>query len=1079
VTETAQTTSHWKTLAQALHELPDRPSGWQRRDAELFMEVEALLYLYVSLTPDAQARSAGDAWALVSGYCITGLNDQDEPRRRCLRLRAQLRYMRTISAWKSWLRWYQDQPETLRLFSLDELPNGDLHCALKLHSALLYDQRIAAYEERCTQIEPTTPRQPQPFASAGEYRIFVDNVPQAVKITEAMAAFAAQTPPVTPLLRRSQREPLVIHFNELQYAAIELDQKEHALGYQWRGNWHSRLNKLKLELFDDQGILTEAEAFTIDGVFHLVGKLGVGKSTLMWLITYWLVTKRGMHITLVLNTVAETIRMAEWLVRIGIRAVPALGRDRQAHGEKYAAVTDETLHAEIVFDPSTQPAPVFDWLPKVCALSGAVADGIPMGQEPCDGLRDIKGDRCRCPLFNVCPVHQARRSMVDAQVWLVNPYSFLHSAAPETLDTTPLRLLEAIYHRSDLVIVDEADRVQVQWDTAFAPLFPVAGGDDSLLDTLHPVLGAASVGRKGRRKSANAAFNQLINIDGQAHTLANHLFRLIEKNSKLAKWIERSQLTNRSLFQRLIKDLLPTVSKRKEKEVFKDKLTQIFTSYWRKGKIRVAEAQQLTEWIDLLMTTTEAERRMQQRLTRWLTRQMGWSTPLDEQQRLLVVKLDFCLTMTALLKRVSDILYLYPAADIEELDSLHFSLLREELVSLVPDPPIGAALGIRHLRYEAGQSAGIFAALDYRGLGRWLLTNFPTIYYDLNGSVGPHLLLTSATSWFPGAASFNLTPRPHALLLPKAPSTNRIHVEFKPVAPNGNPLFVSGAVDLREANLRQITRELAQSVNGNPSDLQRELDRWETRRVLLVVNSYEQVDLVFDELQNFPEWRNRVMKLLPDHRGDDLEGILRAGQAEAFRDHDADVLIAPLLAIQRGFNILDDADNALLGSVFFLVRPYPPPEDVTPQLLGLNQWTTQQLEPGTRTLNKRFSEHGIKGLSIMRREAYFLWNRRIKSGNWGLKSLSPEAYDELLRDQFVLIWQTIGRLLRGDKDARVYFVDAAYATKEGRHTLYDWYQLLQGLIQSDQQDWRALATALYQLAYDGFERAHERGDLGE
>lgn len=1067
--------SHWIALEEAFRTL----SGWRRRDVELLMEVEALLYLYESMTPDDDARSAKDAWALVSGYCIAGLNDSDDQRVRCLRLRAQLQYVRTSTAWIKWLRWYQDHDETLKLYTFQIMENGDHHFRSKLHEAVLRRERIAAYEERCTALVTDAQAEVKPFASAGRYTFFSDDTPYSVDISETMAAFAQTMISPTPMPRRATCEPIAIDFDALHRAAGTLDQKEDDLSFSRRGNWVSRLNAVKLMLFDADDTLRDSQAFTIDGVFHLVGKLGVGKSTLIWLITYALVTERNLHVTVVLNTVVETIRMAEWLIKMGVRAAPAVGRDRRGHAEKYASVTADTLNPEVVFDTTTDPAPAFEWLPTVCAISSIVPDGIHAGQEPCTRLRGEDDNPYRCPLIPVCPVHQVKRSLIDAQVWLVNPMSFLQSAAPDTLDGSPMRLLEAVYHRSDLVIVDEADRVQVQWDNAFAPLFSMAGAEESLLDSLHVHLSEMSVGRKGRRNAVDATFTRLTTIDSQAHTLTSHLFRVIQKHPQLATWIANSQLTNQGMFDSLVRDMLPTVSKKQDKDALKVHLIDLFAGYWRKGKPRTPEGKFLIDWIDDLLATTDGEKRLRTRLTLWLTKQLEWAAPLNDKQHLLIVKLDFCLTLTALLKRVQDILYLIPYLDTaDNLQESRLSRLREAFVSLVPDPPIGTMLGVRHKGYEIGKDAGTLSVLNYRGLGRWLLTHFPTIYQDTKATVGAHLMLTSATSWFPGAASFDISPSPHAVLLPKAASNNRIDIKFQPVVIGTSAVYVSGAGDMRASNLQQMVRELARQRGSSPSVLQGELDHWGNRRVLLVVNSYQQVDLAYDALLEYPEWRGRVRKLLPDYRDEGDEGVLRAGQVEAFRDHDADILIAPLLSIQRGHNILDDEGNALLGSVFFLVRPYPPSEDLTPQPLGLNRWTLEQLEPNTRTLKAHFSPHGIKGLSKMRRTAYGVWNKRILSGNWGVNSLQADAYDELLRDQFVLIWQTIGRLLRGEQNARVFFVDGAFAPPDGHHTLRNWHELLQTLATATRPRDHALAQALYKIASDGFQRAHEREELG-
>lgn len=93
---------------------------------------------------------------------------------------------------------------------------------------------------------------------------------------------------------------------------------------------------------------------------------------------------------------------------------------------------------------------------------------------------------------------------------------------------------------------------------------------------------------------------------------------------------------------------------------------------------------------------------------------------------------------------------------------------------------------------------------------------------------------------------------------------------------------------------------------------------------------------------------------------------IRTREVETFYEKNADVLIAPLMAIQRGFNILDEIGNALLGSAFFMVRPYPPPHDLTPQIMSLNAWYMTQLHHHGRTVIDTYSDslEGIEECQI-------------------------------------------------------------------------------------------------------------------
>ena len=171
-----------------------------------------------------------------------------------------------------------------------------------------------------------------------------------------------------------------------------------------------------------------------------------------------------------------------------------------------------------------------------------------------------------------------------------------------------MSLLDAVYRVSDLLIVDEADRVQVQWDTTFAAPSQLVGGDKALLDQLHRRLGTLSVGGEGRSRAAELMFNRLTNLDDKANTIANHLFRLIAKSPKLAKWIERRQVTDADIYWRLAEYLTHLRSETTDptrQEEFGDELNGIFKAFWRqplRSSVNLPPAAQfLTDWINRLI----------------------------------------------------------------------------------------------------------------------------------------------------------------------------------------------------------------------------------------------------------------------------------------------------------------------------------------------------------------------------------------------------------------------------------------------------------------------------------------------
>ena len=113
----------------------------------------------------------------------------------------------------------------------------------------------------------------------------------------------------------------------------------------------------------------------------------------------------------------------------------------------------------------------------------------------------------------------------------------------------------------------------------------------------------------------------------------------------------------------------------------------------------------------------------------------------------------------------------------------------------------------------------------------------------------------------------------------------------------------------------------------------------------------------------------------------------------------------------------------------------------------------------------------------LRQQAFGRWNRLIRQNSRGIRGMSDDVYAEYLRDNFITIWQTIGRLLRGSRDARVWFYDGKFGGDGKRHLLHDWQAMLTELSQSESATDRFLAEQLYAPAREAFDQAMEHKEI--
>ena len=257
-------------------------------------------------------------------------------------------------------------------------------------------------------------------------------------------------------------------------------------------------------------------------------------------------------------------------------------------------------------------------------------------------------------------------------------------------------------------------------------------------------------------------------------------------------------------------------------------------------------------------------------------------------------------------------------------------------------------------------------------------------------------------------------------------------------------------METRPAILRQMVSQLGRSGPGQPSILDQELRQIadETRRrALLLVGSYREATAAADLLEAMPRWRGRVKVLAADDADLDHAGpgdanstdtisraaALRRGDLASFaEDPDAELLVAPLMAVERGHNILNKQRKAAFGTVIFLARPHPRPDDLSLAVFAVNDWVTRFVrdQPGLRagTFSKMVAGAGDLDAAAraFRREARREW-RRLLWRPYIYSRLDDDEKESFAWDQMVTIWQVIGRLVRGGVPARVVFMDAAFA----------------------------------------------------
>nr|WP_145487576.1 MULTISPECIES: ParA family protein [Streptomyces] len=1135
----------------------------------LLCQVELGLRLLETLAP---GRAADGIWVLLGGYpfaSAAGLVKTPGDQLTLTAARHLLWPMRRRRLWQQSLESYRQLPEQLRGYRVpvDGGPARRVAHPTATHRFDVYDKALGRIPDFATN--------PLPYAGEGTHRFREQRRYASVTVP---LEFVLDPAPGHDLAapRPSRSGPIEVPLVDLDDTATWMDAREQDLGRP-PGQWRERLSRLELDVRVADGTdFAPAKALPLDRLVHLVGMVGAGKSTLMILLAVW-AHQRNLRTTLVVGDVAEQLSLTQLFQGLKLRAALVQGSTtRPKHtqrlhrrlaargGHSLLDHTDQTfahlstacpldalraleaveplrfadapcgaLHpVDRPMDEPNQEEDAWSHAARVTRrlqrARGAVLDGGAGGAtdpEPGDtGEADNSANLHACPLWSACPRHSSSRDLVDALIWVANPASLVQTAVPRQLNAERLRYLELACLRSDIVIVDEADRVQMQLDQMFAPTATlVTTGPESWLDRLqtHEI---AELSRQGRLQLSDQdveRWSAALDVVGSA---TDRLYAMLISTPALRKWAQIDYFSPWTLQERLLNAWYPPAPRATEDDETTDEVEFYEDEEALHGPYETSPTPQDTPWAaerdrltkafdtfrddplgdrgpygtfadDLARTAHDVLHTLQEERTRGRVRALlgalldgapkpcerpllpgetsrKESTFSEEWLELNAERLEFTLVLAALHQRLDRVTFLWPQVEAAlRLDHGEHELTRRpplDYAPLVPASPMGNVLGFQFLLDERdgreGRRTGTLRFFRCAGVGRELLLALPQLGADSDrGTSGPNVLLMSGTSWAGTSTRAHVVAPVRAVLKPQPEALRSIgetvfRTEFM-YDDAGQPIRISGQdPENRDDVLRLLVEKLARSHrNHTPSPLHRELAQipdLRRRRALLLVGSYREAAVVAATLSQMSAWRDRARVLAADDAlleaslvsEADFESsatvpAVRRGDLAAFaEDTRAQILVAPLLAVERGHNILTvprkpgEQQVAAFGTVLFLVRPHPRPDDLFLSVFAVNDWVARFIRNHPGLPEGTFAELVGDGAdldgagSTFRTAARGVW-RRLLSRSYVYSRLSDTEKESFAWDQLVTLWQVIGRLVRGGVPARVVFVDAAFAPR--------------------------------------------------
>lgn len=884
-------------------------------------------------------------------------------------------------------------------------------------------------------------------------------------------------PPEPPIydMERVAKAPGMIPWSGLIAMAEQFDLADVTAGRQTSvdRSWYHRLHDLQgaptAVLLEATKLgLVRADGILLEGLKHLIGLPGAGKTTLLFLLAAYL-AQNELTACFLFPSIEVATAFIETLGRYDIEVGLLSGQGETARTKHVLNFATAMARRNRGFGVSR---PVDRFFSTNCALAGFASDedqDFPHHTPPCLKVlqRESENKRAKahqCALSSVCGYQYGERMLASTGIWAGHMLSMDRSVSKLYSDAT-VRHFEFIASTFDLLVVDECDGSQNNLDARGTPIMNLVGDSDSLWNTLIRDLHQPAAG--GRNAFvAGDSLPTLLEMTGRFGRATERLI------GRIVHFPQRFKLDNANVLQTamsLIADMFADDSDDNMQRRYDagGALERIWDATVKKVAFRVETPSDEEDEPDLeniladaavMLRVDPAEvglfyERLLLAVERWerdgndaavkeiaaaLKSVPNLVSPMDDETFFASCGLLVAVSLVVLQHfGMAPHLRLMNAQGLVSDNVISTGVSRDQM-AILPDSLIGRMSGIRYTISEEGNVN--VSHVSFAGTPRVLPQRMIGVGEEARGH-GMAVLLTSATSMLEQSPSFHVKAGPHYVLQrPNAGDgwKNSRYVFFPKTDPGNHnmPLRFSGAkMSQRERVLctmadqllrGQQVSDVANAINGN------DIVDGVSRKAGFIVNSYEQCALLYEHIHsNHPGWRGRVRFLTrATLQGTMDQNAVTAADVEQLGQNRAwDLLIFPMSAIGRGVNIVFQygprINKAMIGSLFFLTRPHPRGDSL--QLIqGLVGRASEDFD------QQRFAntDTALTELKAARKATVRMAEELLRVP---LVAQALGDYAEaFVADQMIIILQTIGRAMRGDCPAFVYFVDAAWAPNSAK-----------------------------------------------
>ncbi|MBC2582288.1 hypothetical protein [Clostridium sp. DJ247] len=932
-----------------------------------------------------------------------------------------------------------------------------------------------------------------------------------------------------------QNEGININKDDLIAWACEMDEKDKV--FKLKNNWEGRIKDLVFSIPSDKGLIDNKNLY-IDGILHTVGALSVGKSTFTNICTYGITKHKGKIVTIFLNTVSDVFKSIDYFNMLQVKAVPFLSINQiHEHANQYIT-TLKTQH-EIFKNRKS-----FRYINDSCMLLNTKLDSEKeLAEEwpPCNGLY-IKEENSRgniidkkivCPFISICPKYNNIRDLNEAQVIVTTINSAVQAYLPFPYTDKHMTILEYIMRKSNLVFIDESDQVQANLDAMFCKELMLYGDknifyretknrvmeyqeqgdvpdDENIIQFIRGttnveyfttnvanfITTTVQVDKLFKRNIFDEIVkSQLLWRDmfDEAINVNNNIKKTFDKNTELSSLYNKARKAFINTFTRFQRDLLNGESARDKNNVVED-LRIIAANLADESKL-ILDLQHLSNFkLNELLLWEDEEKLNREDFKELDGLYSNWEKPLNQIVSRSMEKLKFIIDLYMLehkLKHVLEKWDLVKKIDSSIIDGKNGSPggLRKEFAGLVPVIPIDMNYGFI-IKKDNGKIKISYKNIE--GVGRWILLNFDKLYSDLD-DIKTNCILLSGTSNMKTSPKYNINLPIGCLLRKPQVKKTKLFMYY----PASIAVKVSGTkyIQKREA-LKNVANKLfdeSLSIDGK-AYLEGVYDRLTEgrKRVLFSLGSYDDCRIFTEELSE--NMKDAFTLVKNGNLNFNSKNEIERSKIEDIAKYNIKAMAIPL-GIGRGYNInteILDYINELKGeeatksvaaieAAFFIKRPYYIPNDISTMVSWFNNAYVNEIYAYTNREYEDIKEfHHYLLSSLYKAESEF-------ENMFGYSSLSDYARNNLLGDTIVDVFQLACRLIRGNVNAEVHFMDSSFApgtaaNDEGdtvkTSMLIGWREMIKNMIyKATSISEGQIAEELYYMLLEGFEMLNlkERG----